>query len=84
MGRLAIRGAIALTAAFVIFPFLFMLMMGASTADELFGDGLMMIFFQFILPFPFWLIPLVLGSIAGLLWHCIAELLRADDESPAD
>jgi hypothetical protein len=82
--RLVKRELIALVAAFVVFPFLFALILGADTPGDLLWGGLVMIVVQFITPLPLWPIPFMAGSIAGLIWHCVAELLRRGGETLVD
>lgn len=85
MERLVIRELISLLVAFIVFPFLFALMLGAASPGELLMGGALLFFVQFFTIVPLWPIPFVLGSVAALLWHGIAEMLRKEyDEPPPD
>jgi hypothetical protein len=65
----------SLAAAFILFPFGYVLWHG-NYADEFFGCVIMMLFAQFISPFHFWFVPAALGTLAALLWHGISDSRR--------
>lgn len=84
MRRLAVRIAITLVVAFIAYPFFIALGMDAEDSFDLLAGTVAIFFVELGNPL-LWVIPFAFGSVAGLLWHGIAEMLRKEyDEPPLD
>ena len=73
VAKLFTRWVIAVALAFLLFPVAFIVWNGPDATFGHLGGIVLMLFMQFISPLQLWLIPLAVGTVAGLAWHAYAE-----------
>jgi hypothetical protein len=67
-----LRSLVSLMGAFLLFPVGFVLSRGGLEDGEFLAGVVFMFFVQFISPFDFWIIPVMGGLFAAVVWQLFA------------